>query len=299
MTPPTRLISIDIDGTLLPSSGGQISERTRRALLEAETAGIEVVIATGRRQAYTAPLILTVGLKPSTVLITSNGTVTRTLAGERIDRFLLPAETARGLCGALRQFGGLTVFTFDREGPGELILESTDLISGRMALWVDANRQSIQEINPLEDAFNSGEEPVQGMICGTVATMRQTEAWLAESEFAGKIELHRTEYPARELSILDILPPGCSKGYALAKLAEARNIAPDEIMAIGDNFNDLEMLKFAGQPVVMGNGAPEMVRMAQDRGWMLAETNDEDGVAQVIESVLEAARVQSVGRLTH
>src|SRR5580698_731821 len=197
MTPPTRLIAIDIDGTLLPSSGGQISERTRRALLEAEAAGIELVIATGRRQAYSAPLIVTVGLKPSTVLITSNGTVTRTLDGERIDRFLLPAETARGLCGALRQFGGLTVFTFDREGPGELVLESMDLLSGTLAHWVEANRSSLQEIRPLERAFDTGEEPVQGMLSGTIALMRQAGAWLAASDFSGKIELHRTEYPVR------------------------------------------------------------------------------------------------------
>ena len=122
MPPSVRLIAIDIDGTLLPSVGGQVSGRTRRALLEAEAAGIDIVIATGRRQAYAAPLIHPVGLQPETILITSNGTVTRTLAGDRIDRFFLPVETARLLCGALRQFGGLTVFTFDCEGPGELVL---------------------------------------------------------------------------------------------------------------------------------------------------------------------------------
>ena len=79
-----QLIAIDIDGTLLPSAGTEISARNRQALLEAEAAGIEVVIATGRRQAYSTPLILSVGLKLETVMITSNGTVTRTLDGERM-----------------------------------------------------------------------------------------------------------------------------------------------------------------------------------------------------------------------
>lgn len=73
-------------------------------------------------------------------------------------------------------------------------------------------------------------------------------------------------------------------------------------MAIGDNFNDVEMLEFVGQPVVMANGAPELVRAAGERGWRVAPSNDEDGVAQVleevIESVAESSIVQSAGEST-
>ncbi|WP_158750663.1 Cof-type HAD-IIB family hydrolase [Acidobacterium sp. S8] len=285
---PVKLIAIDIDGTLLPSAaaGVVISERNRQALRQAESAGIEIVIATGRRQAYSAPLIEPIGLKPETVLITSNGTVTRTLADERMQRTLLPVETARELCGALRRFGGTTVFTFDRDGQGELVVESLQQVHARIQLWVDANRPWIEEIRPLERAFDSGESPVQGMVCGTIDEMNRAETWLSESPLAEKIEMHQTQYPARNLSILDILPPGCSKGVALAKLAELRGLKPEEIMAIGDNFNDLEMLKLAGHPVVMGNAAPELLLMARELGWSIAPTNDEDGVAQVVEDVL-------------
>ena len=295
MPPSVRLIAIDIDGTLLPSVGGQVSQRTRRALLEAEAAGIEIVIATGRRQTYAAPLIHPVGLQGETVLITSNGTVTRTLAGHRIDRFFMPIETALPLCGALRQFGGLSVFTFDCEGPGELVLESIESVSTYIAPWVNANRPWIREFVPLEDAFDGGNEPVQGMLCGTVQAMRDAETWLMAGEFAGRVELHRTEYPAKDLSILDILPPGCSKGIALRKWAANRGIPPAGIMAIGDNFNDLEMLNLAGRPVVMGNSAPDLLALARSRRWEIAPTNDQDGVAQVIESVLEATVVNLAG----
>ena len=291
---PIKLIAIDIDGTLLPSAGTQISERNRRALLEAEAAGIEIVIATGRRQAYATPLVAPVGLQPETVFITSNGTVTRSLGGERIDRMLLPVETAIRLCPVLREFGGTTVFTFDREGPGELVLESIDQLHARISLWVDANRAWIKEFHPLERAFDEGEAPVQGMVCGTLAAMAEAEAVLKASEFAPKIEVHRTEYPRRDLTILDILPPGCSKGVALRKLAESRGIGREEIMAIGDNYNDLEMLELAGYPVVMANGAPDLVEMARARGWEIAATNDQDGVAQVIESVLAGAEVKGM-----
>lgn len=293
MAPPPKLIAIDIDGTLLPTAGIHVSDRNRRALLSAEAAGIEVVIATGRRQAYATPLIQPVGLNPDTVLITSNGTVTRTLGGDRIDRLFLPIATALELCPALRRFGGTTVFTFDREGPGELVLESVEQLQARIAAWVEANRLWITEVRPLERAFDSGEVPVQGMVCGTVGAMRDAHIWLEDGDLSGKIELHRTEYPGRDLTILDILPPGCSKGVALRRLADSRGIAPAEIMAIGDNFNDLEMLEYAGQPVVMANAAPGLIDIARGCGWQLTASNDDDGVARAIESVLDSLSVQS------
>ncbi len=280
------MIAIDIDGTLLPSAGTIVSERNRRVLRQAESAGVEIVIATGRRQAYAAPLIHPIGLKPETVLITSNGTVTRTLAGERMERALLPVETARELCGVLRQFGGTTVFTFDRDGYGELVIESLEQLHARIAAWVEANRPWLEEVVPLERAFDAGEAPVQGMICGTVEEMNRAEAWLAASGYAQRIEMHQTQYPTRNLSILDILPPGCSKGVALGKLAARRGLRPEEIMAIGDNYNDAEMLKFAGHPVLMGNASPELQVMGRELGWHITGTNDEDGLAQAIEDVL-------------
>jgi hydroxymethylpyrimidine pyrophosphatase-like HAD family hydrolase len=291
MPSPVRLIAIDIDGTLLPTVGGRVTERTCRALRDAEAAGIELVIATGRRQAYAAPLIHPTELSTETILITSNGAVTRTLAGERIDRFFLPVETAQPLCGALRRFGGMTVFTFDCEGPGELAVESIDLLGARIMPWVNANRPWISEFLPLERAFDAGDAPVQGMICGSVDEMRHAEAELLSSEFAGRMEMHRTEYPAKDLCILDILPPCCSKGVALEKLATTRGIRREEIVAIGDNLNDLEMLNFAGRPVVMANSAPDLLDIARQRGWELAASNDQDGVAQLIESVLESGGV--------
>lgn len=290
MQAPVKMIVVDMDGTLLPSAGTAVSRRNCQALRDAQEAGMAVVIATGRRQAYAAPLIHPAGLRPETVMITSNGTVTRTLAGEAIDRFFLPVETARALCPALRPLG-TTVFTFDRSGRGELVLESLQTLHERIALWVEANRSAILEISPLERAFDSGEAPVQGMVCGGVAEMRRAEAWLAASEYAAQIEVHRTEYPARNLTILDILPPGCSKGAALRRLAEQRGLRQEEILAIGDNWNDLEMLEFAGQKAVMANGAPDLVELARRRAWPIAPANDDDGVAQVVESVLAVGRV--------
>src|SRR5579863_4613540 len=95
MHPPVRLVAIDMDGTLLPTFSQSISPRNAKALRDAQEAGITVAIATGRRTAYTAPLLEGLGLRADMPLITSNGAVTRTLGGEPIDRCQLEARVAR------------------------------------------------------------------------------------------------------------------------------------------------------------------------------------------------------------
>ena len=100
----------------------------------------------------------------------------------------------------------------------------------------------------------------------------------------------KTEYPARDLCLYDVLNYGCSKGHAVERWAKHRGITKEQVMAIGDNYNDLEMLNCAGMPVVMGNASDEM----KSHGYAVTLSNDEAGVAAAIEQVLgikvEAAR---------
>jgi Cof subfamily protein (haloacid dehalogenase superfamily) len=290
MHPPVRLVAIDVDGTLLPAVGPeqQLTERTLQALRAAQQAGITVVIATGRRTAYTVPLFVNRGLRADLPLITSNGAVTRTLGGDSIDRCQLEARVARGLCALLRPFGAL-VFTFDRPGRGELVLEDLKEANGRIAIWMEANRNAIEVVQPLEDALADGDDPIQGMVAGSVVRMREAEAALRESPWVTSCESVRTEYPGRDLTILDLLPQGVSKGWALERLAARMGIDRKETMAIGDNWNDVDMLEWAGQAIMMGNAATELRTMAKMRGWKQAPPNDQDGVAVVLEAAIAKA----------
>src|SRR5690348_5567956 len=171
MHPPVRLVAIDMDGTLLPTFSQTISARNAEALRAAQRAGVTVAIATGRRTAYTAPLLENLGLRADMPLITSNGAVTRTLGGDPLDRSHLQASVARKLCSLLRPFGTL-VFTFDMIGRGELVLEDFEQAHQRIALWVEANRDAIEIVQPLEDALTDGNDPIQGMVTGVVERMR-------------------------------------------------------------------------------------------------------------------------------
>jgi Cof subfamily protein (haloacid dehalogenase superfamily) len=285
MHPPVRLVAIDIDGTLLPTFSQKVNDRNAKALRAAQAAGITVAIATGRRTAYVTPILDDLRLRGDTPLITSNGAVTRTLDGESIDRCHLQARVARALCGLLRPYGTL-VFTFDRTGPGELVLEDLEQAHRRIEAWVEANADAIELVRPLENALKDGEDPIQGMVTGGIDKMRQAEKALKESEWHGLCEAVRTEYPARDLSILDILPPGVSKGWALERLAARLGIDRKETMAIGDNWNDVDMLEWAGQAVLMGNASTELRGMAKMRGWKQAPSNDADGVAVILEAEL-------------
>ncbi|MGA7340336.1 MAG: HAD family hydrolase [Terracidiphilus sp.] len=297
MHPPIRLVAIDMDGTLLRTLSTDVSLRTAEALRSAQKAGITVAIATGRRTAYTAPLLDGLGLRADTPLITSNGAVTGTLGGEAIDRCQLPARVARGLCGVLRPFG-CVVFTFDRPGRGELVLEDLEQAHGRIALWVEANRNAIEVVKPLEKALADGDDPIQGMAAGTVAGMRNAAKALVTSQWAAECESVPTEYPARDLAILDLLPPGVTKGWALERLAARLGVDRRETMAIGDNWNDVDMLEWAGQAVMMANASTELRARAKMRGWKQAPVNDDDGVAVVLEAAVKkvlAAQVATSG----
>ena len=215
MHPPVRLVAIDMDGTLLPNSvlpsgAPAVSRRNAQALRAAQAAGITVAIATGRRMAYTVPLLESLGLRADTPLITSNGAVIRTLDGQLLDRCHLDARVARALCGLLRPFGAV-VFTFDRPGRSELVLEDLEQAHGRIALWVETNRNAIEVIQPLEHAFDDGDDPIQGMVTGYVNKMKEAERALKASEWSDSCECVRTEYPARDVCILDLLPRASPK----------------------------------------------------------------------------------------
>jgi hypothetical protein len=300
----TRLIAIDMDGTLLHSDG-HVSERNLAAIREAEARGIEVAIATGRRHCYAMRVLRELDRPAHTPLISSNGTVIRTLGSELLDRTHMPVETARWLCEHVKDFRGTLVLTFDKvradgeDERGALVCERMDELNASIGRWMEVNEPYIVHVTPIEDALDNA-APIQMMLCGPIDRMREAEAHLLTDPRITNVDgqcrpgievtLHRTEYPRRDLCILDILPAGCSKASALLHLAELRGIDASEILAIGDNWNDVPMLQIAGQSAVMANAPANLRALAKERGWLIAPSNDADGVASVIEAAVANAR---------
>jgi Cof subfamily protein (haloacid dehalogenase superfamily) len=281
-----RLIAIDIDGTLL-NPEFQISETDLSTLRHANAQGIEVILVTGRRHTFALPIAQQLGF--DLWLTSSNGAVTRSLAGETFHRDLLPAPTCRELVGAMQEFRGQTVLTFDSndlhgDASGTIVIERLDELEASIQRWLEKNMQYIKFVIPIENALTR--DPVQAMFCGPIADMQRV---LRVLENCGlPITVVRTEYPGRDLSIVDVLNAGCSKGHALKRWANYRRITREQVMAIGDNYNDIEMLAFAGHPFIMGNASEEL----RSRGWTLTRSNAESGVTAAIEHVLHGKEIE-------
>ncbi|MGA9642778.1 MAG: HAD hydrolase family protein, partial [Terriglobales bacterium] len=190
------------------------------------------------------------------------------------------------LVRAMQEFRGQTVLTFDTEGAGTIVVEHLRDLEASIQRWLEKNMEYIQFVVPIENALTT--DPVQAMFCGPVAHMQLALAALSDCGLP--ITVLRTEYPGRDLSIVDVLNAGCSKGHALERWVNYRGITRDQVMAIGDNYNDIEMLAFAGQPFIMGNASRELL----GRGWTVTRPNSESGVAAAIEFVLDGKELDVV-----
>jgi len=284
-TSSIRLLATDIDGTLL-NPQFQISEGDLAALRRAHAAGIEIVLVTGRRHTFALPIAKQLGF--DLWLISSNGAVTRSLSGETFHRDLLPAETCRQLCSAMQEFRGNTVLTFDKETKGAIVLERLDELGASIRRWLEKNMEYIEFVVPIDRALVT--DPVQAMFCGTMERMSAALRTLQGAGMDGRVTILRTEYPARDLSMIDVLNAGCSKGHALERWAVYRGYRREEVMAVGDNHNDVEMLEFAGHPVIMGNACEEL----RGRGWRVTRGNHECGVAAAVELALTQTVVGNI-----
>ena len=270
---PIRLIALDIDGTLL-NSRWEVSPANSAAIGEATQRGIEVAIVTGRRYDFALPVVQQIA-HPVTMMV-NNGALIRTSDGVTHLRHLLPKETALRVLHSSLAWRDCAAVVFDRPMENQVILQAIDWSDPTRGSYYIRNRQFLAEANPLESCLT--EDPIQVMFTGPMEPMQQVEQALRAAPFANEFSLAVTVYPAKDFAMIDVIHPAVSKGAALSQWAGVRGIPRDEILAIGDNHNDLEMLSFAGVPVVMGNSVPAL----KERGWPVTASNDEDGVAVAI-----------------
>jgi Cof subfamily protein (haloacid dehalogenase superfamily) len=291
VTSSIRVLAVDIDGTLTDPQF-HVSARNIAALRAAHQAGIQIILATGRRHDYAMPIARELGVP--VLLLSSNGALVRSNEGETLFVDRLPAATARKLIRHMDEFRGHAVLTFDRPNvPGNdpLVIERADELNQTVSRWLEINRPYIKFVAPLEDAL-SQEDPLQAMYCGRVAFMEGAQQRLSQAEFLDEITIMKTQYDHRDLCILDILTRDCSKGHALRRMAQEQGIQREQIMAIGDNYNDMEMLEFAGLPVIMGNASEDL----KQNGWRVTASNAESGVALAVEELLGAGFPQPIQR---
>jgi hypothetical protein len=269
-----RLIALDIDGTLLNSTW-QVPEENRSAIAAAVERGIEVALVTGRRYDFAMQVAEKIG-GPLTMIV-NNGALIRSSDGETHLRNLLPRTIAERVLELTRPWREGTAVIFDRPQAKQLMLEELNPGDTLRYAYYARNLEYIGLAAPLESCLT--EDPIQVMFSGEIAEMRAAEAILRNAEFAGEVRLAVTKYEHKNFAMIDVIHPSVTKGVALSEWTATRGISREEVLAIGDNHNDLEMLEFAGIPVVMGNG----VAALKVFGWHETSSNDQAGVAAAIE----------------
>lgn len=263
-----KLIALDIDGTLM-NSQREISVANREAIRMAEAQGIPVILATGRmyRSARQFKDLFTTDLP----VIAYNGAMIRNFEdGEILYQQNMPPGEVRPIYERAKDYGLHTNFYIN----DTLIAhEGHDWIQG-YAEHVNVPYQTLSD----QELLRRFEE---GDIIKMVAMAEEDKVdYFLEKEYN---HFKNRLYLVKSLPFfLEIAHLGVNKGTGLLALGESWGIDPQDMMAIGDNLNDQEMLELVGHPVIMANGHESL----KNRGWFQTRTADEDGVAHAIHTLI-------------
>ena len=276
--PHYRILAIDIDGTLLNSSD-ELTPATRAALVRAGDAGIHVVLATGRRYSRTLHLVEPLGI--DVPLVTASGALVK----DPIDhRTLYCAEfDRRVLCDALALIAGngydpiLCADTFAEEF--DYYCRALETQSSELAEYLTLNPDCGRVIPELVSDPPPGVFNVFTM--GTKAQMLRLDGDL-HRRMPGLLHTRVLRSPRYAGFMCELAPAGATKWSAIRRLADGWGIDEASICAVGDDVNDIPMIRDAGLGVAMGNARPS-VKQAADR---IAPSHDEDGLVRVVEWLL-------------
>lgn len=261
---PIRLVAMDMDDTLLQDDW-TISERTINAIRQAQKKGVYVTFATGRATTSVRPYAEQLGL--NVPVITYNGAkIQEVLSGEILYRRVIPIATAKDISAwLLAQDIHFHVYLKDH-----IFVEKMNEWSRQYAR---ATRVPVEEIDLIE-RLSAEQEGVEKILL--MGEPEMTILWNEKihQRYEGKVRSTKSKP-----HFLELIHPSVSKGTALASLAERLGVKREEVMAIGDSLNDIEMIRYAGLGVAMGNARTEVKEIADK----ITATNQEDGVAQAIE----------------
>jgi Cof subfamily protein (haloacid dehalogenase superfamily) len=278
-----KLLALDLDGTLLDSRG-QIPDENRNAIQASEEAGVLVTIATGRRFRDARPVGLELELNAP--LVTHNGALLKYAGSlETVAASLLDLETTREIVRVGTKFGGNALVSADPHTKGTLLYDriADDNVPLRRYLdWSerlhgDEAQEAVMHVADLHDALPD-HEVIHISFSGACEPMERMLSFLND-ELTDSVTILPTIYPRLDFTLIDILPPDASKGTGVEKLAIMNNLSAENVMAIGDNFNDVGMLEFAGIPVVMGNADTGLLNRSE---FYKTDSNNEGGVAAAI-----------------
>lgn len=264
-----RVLVLDIDGTLT-NSKKEITDATKRALRQAQERGVKVVLASGRPTPGIVPLAdeLELGRFGGFILSFNGAVVTNYQTKEVVFETTLPLSEIPSLYKSSQEYG-VSIVTYKDDA---IITENVD--NEYVSIEARINKMPVVEV---DDFVKTVTKPVtKCLMVGDGDYMAQVEKQVNEL-FGDRLNVYRSEP-----FFLEIMPRNVDKAYSLGKLLEHLGMTKEEMVACGDGFNDLSMIKYAGLGVAMGNAQP-VVKESAD---YITLTNDEDGVASVVDEFI-------------
>lgn len=262
MTNEIKLIAVDLDGTLLDSKH-ELSPRTEAALKAAIDKGVQVVLATGKTRASAQPIIDRLGLK-------SPGIFLQGLAVYESDGTLRYQQTLdAALVRQVITFAEDRGFVVVAYAGGRILMRADNAVSETLTAYGEPMPEAIGPIQNIADDM-----PLNKLVLFGDPKRIKALRWQLSMQLNGSATLTQAQVP----SMVEVLPPGASKGTTLKRLLKDMGIAPENVLALGDGENDIAMLEVAGIGVAVGN-ADEKLKAAADH---VVATNDAGGVAEAI-----------------
>lgn len=274
-----RLLAVDLDGTLLDPQG-RISARNRSSLHRAHQEGLQVVLCTGRTLPETLPVLAELGLDLDAVVTCSGAMISDPRSQETLDRVDMIPDFARRMCSWFLQRGATPLWFCDRQSAGH---DGFVIRGERRHPAVDAwCARTVCRVQERSSAPGDGTTAVRISIIDEQETLAGLHLEL-EREWSSRASYNLIRLPAHQISVIETFAAGVDKWRAVEALCKRWDIDPRMTLAIGDDMNDLSMLRNAGIGVAMANAAPAVLASANAR----TGSNAEDGVAVFVERLLD------------
>ena len=278
MEPKYKLIGIDIDGTLT-NSRGEISARTKTAIHRVAEIGAQVVVATGRRFFTARPKVLPLDF-PDLLLAVHNGAILKRLNGEVIYHDLLPREIAQQTVALAKTLGLCPIIFEGTQHAANILVEDYgDRIDAWQRGYLEENREHLRWVRDLATDVPGD---VIEVICVVPAAQVHEIVRAFQEQLDGQVKPILVIVNNGQQAFVGLSNAVVGKHRPLEYLAAQMGLERAEILAIGDNYNDLDMLQYAGTGVIMANADVSLKIM----GFHETETNDADGVAVALENLV-------------
>ncbi|HMB96577.1 MAG TPA: HAD-IIB family hydrolase, partial [Tepidisphaeraceae bacterium] len=249
-----RMIAIDLDGTLL-SPAGKVTKRTKAAVHKALDAGLLVCFATGRNFTESRRVLNDIDHYATAVFV-GGAMVIDTKQRVTLHRMLMEPKLAAEVCGELESAGHAALALQDTHTSGiDYLVSETIPLNENTARWMEVTAAVWRREK------NLGEYPHEHTVrIGIVASPPQVDIvkQRLQKRFGDRIFFHSVVVPGSDVEVLEIFDPSVNKWEGILHVARRHGIDPKQIIAIGDDMNDLHMIENAGLGVAMGNARPEV-----------------------------------------